>query len=77
MSSTPTPNNIGDDDPVEPTSYFELEQRRAAGEVKLGGEKMPVLPASHWSNDPVPAEPTINREDDSDTMGVPIDDLNR
>ena len=68
------PSDIPDDDPLEPVTYFQLEQRRG-GETKLGGQAMPPLPKTHWSNDPVPDEPLINREDDGDQMGTPIDQL--
>jgi hypothetical protein len=77
----PTPNSpdISPDDPVEPTSYFQLEQRRNAGETKLGGEALttPLPASSPWSGaNPAPGdEPPI--EGDSNTMDVPIDQLNR
>ena len=75
MPPSPIPPNINDDDPVgEAVSYFQLELRRA-GEVKLGGQPLPPLPATHWSNDPCGPEPLINREDDGDVMGTPIDQL--
>jgi hypothetical protein len=51
----------------EPTSYFQLERRRRQldepGENEPGD--FPALPeTSPWSRDPVPDEPTINREED-------------
>jgi hypothetical protein len=67
------PRDIADDDPLEPVSYFTLEQRRG-GETRLGGQPMPKLPASSpWSGDPVPAEPLVDRSEDSDTFGRAID----
>jgi hypothetical protein len=68
---TPIPPDIPDDDPLEPISYFELERRRG-GETKLGGEPLPPLPASHWSNDPCGPEPLVDRSEDSDTFGRDI-----
>jgi hypothetical protein len=56
------------DDP-EPSTYFEIEQHRLQnpGEEKAGGPRMPRLPeTSPWHHDPVPPEPTINREEDGD-----------
>jgi hypothetical protein len=67
MSPSPIPPL--DDDPHEPTAYFTLEQRRRSSDTKPGGEKMPPLPASSpWSGDPVPQEPSINREEDGSTF---------
>ena len=74
MSPSPIPP-LEDDDPSAAVSYFTLEERRRSGETKLCGEKLPVLPATHWSNDPCGPEPLINREDDGDVMGTPIDQL--
>jgi hypothetical protein len=54
MSPSPIKSLDSDDDPLEPVSYFTLEERRRSSETKLGGEKMPPLPSSHWSHDPVP-----------------------
>jgi len=72
MAPSPIPP-LEDDDPCSPTSYFTLEERRRSSDLKLGGEPLPPLPKTHWSNDPVPDEPTVNREDDGDTFGTPID----
>jgi hypothetical protein len=70
---TPIPPDIADDDPSSPTSYFMLEARRQNRET-LGGEPPPKLPkSSPWSSDPCGPEPTINREEDGDTFGTPID----
>jgi hypothetical protein len=60
------PANISDDNPAEPVSYFTLEERRRSADTKLGGEPLPPLPATHWSNDPVPDEPPVDRRDDGD-----------
>jgi hypothetical protein len=69
----PTPNPI-----PEPISYYQLQRNRdglpEAGEEKPGD--VPALPPnSPWHHDPVPNEPTIDRTDDGDVMGVPIDQL--
>jgi hypothetical protein len=72
MSPSPIPP-LEDDDPVKATSYFQLEQRRG-GETKLGGEPLPPLPKTHWSNDPVPAEPTIDRSvEDGPTIDINLE----
>jgi hypothetical protein len=68
MSPSPIPPL--DDDPLEPVSYFTLEERRRSSDTKLGGEKMPPLPATHWSNDIVPDEPTIDRREDGDIINM-------
>jgi hypothetical protein len=66
----------------EPVTYFELQRRRDAtpepGEA-AGDDisKLPPLPASSpWSGNQLP-EPTIDRTEDGDFVGVPIDQLNR
>jgi hypothetical protein len=66
-------------DEPQVTTYFEL-QRNRDGLPEPGEEKpapvMPPLPStSPWHHDPVPDEPTI--EGDSNTMDIPIDQLNR
>ena len=61
---------LEDDDPSSPVSYFTLEARKQSDGTLLGGQPMPKLPKTHWSNDPVPAEPTINREEDGDTIDI-------
>jgi hypothetical protein len=77
MSPSPIPPNSSDDDPLEPTSYFTLEARRQNRD-RLGGEPLPKLPkSSPWSSDPCGDEPTVDRSDDGDQMGVEIDQLNR
>jgi hypothetical protein len=68
---SPLPPNDSDDDPLEPVSYFTLEQRRRSNDLKLGGEPLPPLPASHWSNDPCGPEPTIDRNvEDGPTIDI-------
>jgi hypothetical protein len=71
-----------DDGSREPVTYFELQRRRDAtpepGEA-AGDDiaSLPPLPASSpWSGDQLP-EPTIDRTEDGDTVGVAIDQLNR
>jgi hypothetical protein len=80
MPNSAPPDDISADNPVEPTSYFQLERRRA-GDTKLGGEPLttPLPTSSPWSGgNPGPGdEPTIDRSEDGDVMGVPLDDLNR
>jgi hypothetical protein len=68
------------DDGAEATTYFQIQKNRAVnpGEEKVSSDisTLPPQPASSpWSEDPVPAEPTINREEDGDVMGTPIDNL--
>jgi hypothetical protein len=56
----------------EPTTYFQIEQRRAAnpGKEKIGDSKLPRLPPeSPWHSNPVPDEPTIDRTEDAATGG--------
>jgi hypothetical protein len=65
------------DDRPEATTYFEL-QRNRDGIPEPGEEKpapvMPPLPASSpWAADPVPPEPLIDRREDGDVTGFPID----
>jgi hypothetical protein len=67
------------DDP-EPSTYFEIEQRRLnnPGESKVGSDvsQLPPQPSgSPWSEDPVPPEPPIDRSEDGDVMGTAIDQL--
>jgi hypothetical protein len=64
----------------EPTSYFQMERARRQLDEPAGNEPgdIPPLPASSpWHHDPVPAEPTVDRTEDGDTVGIPIDQLNR
>jgi hypothetical protein len=68
----PKPHDSGD---KEPSTYFEIEQARLdnPGEAKVGGtvHQLPPLPASSpWAGDPVGPEPTINREEDGDTIDI-------
>jgi hypothetical protein len=66
-------------DEPEPSTYFEYERARRSvtnpGEDAVSGAApLPRLPpSSPWHHDPVPDEPTINREEDGDAFGVPID----
>jgi hypothetical protein len=66
------PNSPPDID-KEPSTYFEIEQRRLdnPGEEKVA-PVMPALPASSpWHHDPVPPEPTIDRsQEDGDTINI-------
>jgi hypothetical protein len=73
-TSSPSPLHPTPD--PEPSTYFEIEQRRLhnPGEDKVGALP-PQPPTSPWATDPVPDEPTIDRSDDGDVMGVPIDQL--
>ena len=64
----------------EPISMFELERRRRGLDPGAAepSDEIPQLPSSSpWSGtNPGPGdEPTINREEDSDVMGTPIDQL--
>jgi hypothetical protein len=65
----------------EVTTYFQVQRNRdsvsEAGEAKPGD--VPKLPASSpWSGENVlPDELPIDRSEDSDQMGIPIDQLNR
>jgi hypothetical protein len=65
--------------PDEPTTYFEIERRKSAapeiGGDKIGGDLPPMPASSPWAGDPVPDEPTIDRREDGDIMGTPIDQL--
>jgi hypothetical protein len=71
------PRKPDDSREPEPVSYFQLEQRRRAnpGEEKPNSdfsELGPMPASSPWSGDQ-PAEPTIDRSEDGDNVGVPID----
>jgi hypothetical protein len=61
----------------EPISYFEMERRRRQldepGENEPGD--VPALPpSSPWSSaNVIPDEPLIDRREDGDTTGFPID----
>jgi hypothetical protein len=77
MSPSPIPP-LEDDDPQAPTSYFQLEQRRA-GETKLGGEALttPLPVSSPWGSAgmaAVPDEEPIDRSEDSDSFGSAINE---
>jgi hypothetical protein len=62
-------------DELEVTTYFQVQRNRdSVGEAKPGDvPKLP--PTSPWHHDPCGDEPLI--EGDSNTMGIPIDQLNR
>jgi hypothetical protein len=56
----------------EPSTYFEIEQRRLhnPGEDKVGNLP-PQPPTSPWARDPVPDEPLIDRSiEDGDTIDI-------
>jgi hypothetical protein len=60
----------------EPISLFELERRQRHLEPGAGtiSDDFPKLPASSpWHSDPVGKEPAVDRREDGDTTGVPID----
>jgi hypothetical protein len=61
----------------EPVTYFELQRRSNAdpGETPTGNAIPSLPPSSPWHSDPVPPEPTIDRSEDGDVMGTPIDQL--
>jgi hypothetical protein len=65
------------DDSPEPSTYFEVQRNRdsvsEAGEARPGD--VPRLPPeSPWAAENQP-EPLIDRSDDGDAMGTPIDQL--
>ena len=72
--STPTKTRPGD---REPTSYFQLERRRRQLDEPVESEagNFPALPpSSPWSAENViPDEPLIDRREDGDVTGFPID----
>jgi hypothetical protein len=63
----------------EPVSYFELQRRSLNSDPDIAPRtdaKLPPLPSSSpWAKDPVPDEPTIDRTEDGDVMGVDINQL--
>jgi hypothetical protein len=65
-------------EPKPYSTYFEYERQRilGPGEDKIGSDIPPLPPESPWAAENQP-EPTIDRSDDGDTMGVEIDLLNR
>jgi hypothetical protein len=67
-------------DEPEPSTYHQLQRNRDGlpepGEEKPGGEVAslpPQPPTSPWSGDPCGDEPLVDRSEDSDVMGTPID----
>ena len=63
-----------DGDESEPSTFFEIEQRRLVnpGEGKVSANDIPPLPpSSPWHHDPVPPEPTIDRSiEDGPTVNI-------
>jgi hypothetical protein len=62
----------------EPVTYFELARRSKVdpGDTPAPGDTIPPQPSSSpWASDPVGPEPLIDRTEDADVMGVPIDQL--
>jgi hypothetical protein len=70
MTVRPAPQKPATADDQEPSTFFEVEQRRrrhpelGVGEIS-GDMKYPRLPSnSPWASDPVPAEEPIDRSED-------------
>jgi hypothetical protein len=69
------------DDSREPVSYFQLQRRRDGlpepGEEKVSSDisQLPPLPpSSPWSSaNVIPDEPLVDRSEDGDVTGFPID----
>jgi hypothetical protein len=64
----------------EPVTYFELQRRQLSSDPADSGgtsaDLPPLPPSSPWAGpDPVGPEPTIDRSEDGDVMGTPIDQL--
>ena len=61
-------------DEPEATTYFQLQRNRDGlpdpGESIPAPVMPPLPPTSPWHHDPVPDEPTINREEDGDTINI-------
>jgi hypothetical protein len=64
-----------DDDDKPASTYFDLQRRASAnpGEPPIGTAIPPLPPSSPWASDPVGPEPLIDRTEDADTVGIPID----
>jgi hypothetical protein len=66
------------DDEPEATTYFQLQRNRDGlpepGESKPAPVMPKLPPESPWAAENQP-EPTIDRTDDGDVTGVPIDQL--
>jgi hypothetical protein len=61
--------------PVPPSTYYGWQQQLTDDKPNTVHD-LPKQPAgSPWAGDPVPAEEPIDRREDSDVMGVPIDQL--
>jgi hypothetical protein len=73
---------IPDDGTRPATTYYQIQKQRDAtpesGEATSDDiASLPPLPqSSPWSGDQLP-EPTIDRTEDGDFVGIPIDQLNR
>jgi hypothetical protein len=63
-----------EDEPAEATTYFQLQRNRDGlpepGESKPAPVMPPLPPTSPWHRDPVPAEPLVDRREDSDTTDM-------
>jgi hypothetical protein len=63
----------------EPTTYFELQRRSLSSDPDIAPRtdaKLPPLPSSSpWASEVVGPEPPIDRSEDGDVMGTPIDQL--
>jgi hypothetical protein len=61
-------------DEPEATTYFQLQRNRDGlpdpDESRPAPVMPPLPPTSPWHHDPVPDEPTINREEDGDTINI-------
>ena len=60
----------------EPVSYFEMERRRRQLDEpaeNVPGDIPKLPPSSPWAADPVGPEPPIDRREDGDIVGYPID----
>jgi hypothetical protein len=68
-------------DEPEATTYFQLQRNRDGlpepGEEKVAPVMPPLPTSSPWHHDPCGDEPSVDRSDDADVMGVKIDELNR
>jgi hypothetical protein len=64
-------------DEPEATTYFQVQRNRDGlpepGESKPAPTMPPLPPTSPWHSDPIGKEPSVDRSEDGDTFGVPID----